>query len=453
LNILLISPSNGEFINHSKGKQTICVALPLLAAYTPAEHKVVIADQNYGDNVYLDDIDLVGISAMTPQACSAYKIADHYRKKGVKVVIGGIHASMLPDEALQHADAICIGEGDEVWPQIIKDVEAGSLKTIYKAKELFPMEKIPPLRHDLINKKRTTFSHSIIQATRGCPYDCEFCITSTLFGKKYRLRPVKNVIEEIKLAKSKLVVFIDDNIFGNLEYSKELFTALIPLKIKWAGQASLNMATKDEELLKLARKSGCIGLFVGLESVNSIKTEEHKISSKLGTSDLKNISEKIKKIISTGIIVQSSMIFGLDDDDAHTFEKTVSFLRANKVSLSSFCILTPYPGTRVHERMKKEGRIISEDWEQYNNQHVTFLPKGLSPKQLKDGSDWAGTNFYSMSSILHRFPANRRRLIYYWGMNIYTRLANLRNHGPGNVTLMERSKRKDWEKTCKNARI
>jgi len=436
MKILLISPSSDEFLNHSKGKSTICTALPLLAAYTPSEHQIVIADQNYGDNVYLDDVDLVGISAMTPQAHAAYKIADHYKQKGIKVVMGGIHASMLPDEALQHADAICIGEGDAVWVDIINDAKKNKLKKTYKADALFDMAKIPPLRNDLVKRKRTTFGHTIVQATRGCPFSCEFCITSTLFGNKYRFRPVENVIDEIKKEGNKLTVFIDDNIFGNAEYSEKLFKALIPLKIKWAGQASLNLATKDPKLLKLARKSGCIGLFVGLESVNNLAAETHGISKKLGSTSLDEMAQKIKMLLSHGIIVQSSIIFGLDSDDIHTFEKSVNFLKKNNVSYSSFCILTPYPGTKLYERFKKEGRLLHEDWSQYNNQHVVFKPTNFTPQQLKDGSDWAGNALHTIGSIMKRFRSNWKMPIFYLGMNIYTRASNHRNHGPGHITKM-----------------
>ena len=436
MKILLISPSSDEFLNHSKGKSTICTALPLLAAYTPAEHQIIIADQNYGDNVYLDDVDLVGISAMTPQIHTGYKIADYYKQKGIKVVMGGIHASMLPDEALQHVDAICIGEGDAVWVDMINDAKNNKLKKIYKAEALFDMAKVPALRNDLVKRKRTTFGHTIVQATRGCPFSYEFCITSTLFGNKYRFRPIENVIDEIKKEGNKLTVFIDDNIFGNLEYSEKLFKALIPLKIKWAGQASLNLATKDEALLKLARKSGCIGLFVGLESISNLTEETHGISKKLGSSSLEEMSRKIKMILTNGIIVQSSMIFGLDNDDIHTFEKSVNYLKENDVSFSSFCILTPYPGTQLYERFKKEERLLHEDWSQYNNQHVVFKPVNFTPEQLKNGSDWAGNNLHTMGSIIKRFRSNWRMPVYYWLMNLYTRASNHRNHGPGHITKM-----------------
>jgi radical SAM superfamily enzyme YgiQ (UPF0313 family) len=310
------------------------------------------------------------------------------------------------------------------------------------------MEQIPSLRHDMIPSKRTTFSHSIVQASRGCPYNCEFCITSILFGKKYRFRPVENVVEEIKGTGNKFIIFIDDNIFGNLEYSEKLFKALIPLKIRWGGQASLNMSTKDPALLKLAKQSGCVALFVGVESVNNLTTEHHGISTKLGSCELNDISKKIKTLLSHGIMVQSSIIFGLDNDDIYTFEKTVDFLKINNVSFSSFCILTPYPGTKLHERFKKEGRLIHEDWAKYNNQHVCFYPKNMSPDQLKQGSDWAGTNFYSASSIIKRYSDNWRNTVFYWGMNIFTRSANLNNHGPGSITPMDKNDKKVWGEAC-----
>lgn len=240
------------------------------------------------------------------------------------------------------------------------------------------------------------------------------------------------------MGNNKINFFIDDNIFGNLEYSEKLFKALIPLKTKWCGQASLNMATKDSTLLKLAKKSGCIGLFVGLESVNNL---QHGISNKIGSSDLHDVSKKIKMILRSGILVQSSMIFGLDSDDIFTFEKTVAFLRKAGVSYSSFCILTPYPGTKIYERFKKEGRLLHEDWSKYNNQNVVFKPVGLTPEQLKNGSDWAGNNLHTFGSIIERFKYNWRRPIYYLGMNLYTKTSNHRNHGVGSI---DGAIKKDW---------
>ncbi|MBI5511673.1 MAG: cobalamin B12-binding domain-containing protein [Deltaproteobacteria bacterium] len=448
MKILLVSPCEPKYVNYSKSKRVVCSALRLLAAYTPREHQVILADQGYGEEVHHDHIDVVGISAMTSQANAAYALAAWYKERGAKVVMGGIHASVLPDEAARHVDAVCVGEGDALWPKILEDAAAGRLRSIYRPSGLFPVEAIPPFRRDLGVRRKTTFNHAMIQATRGCPYSCEFCITSALFGKKYRCRPVEQVVEEIKACGSKSIFFLDDNIFCSPAYCEELFAKLVPLKIHWVGQASLSSVTKNAALLKLAKRSGAMGLFIGLESVNQASKQASSAASKLGTSELVEVGKKIRLILDHGLLVQSSMIFGLDGDDTTVFERTVDFLNANHVSLSSFCILTPYPGTRIYDRFKTEGRLLHEDWSYYSNENVVMRPAQMSPEQLKNGSDWAGTTFYRRRSILNRFRSNWRRPLFYLGMSMFTRQANYTNHGPGAIERMPRPERAMWRKAC-----
>ncbi|OGQ68668.1 MAG: hypothetical protein A3F89_03000 [Deltaproteobacteria bacterium RIFCSPLOWO2_12_FULL_50_11] len=452
MRILLISPSDSFFVNYSRSKKSVCVALPLLAAYTPREHDVIVADQGYGDNVYHEGIDLVGISAMTAQAYQGYKIAKYYKERGVKVVMGGIHASVLPEEAAGHVDAVCVGEADSLWGQILEDAAANRLKKIYKSQDLFPMEEVPHLRSDLIRRKRTSFSHTVIQASRGCPYNCEFCITSAMFGRKFRFRPVDHVIDEIKRSKGKLIFFVDDNIFGSPAYSEELFKKLLPLKLQWCGQASLHTLTRDLGLLKLAKKSGALGFFMGLESVNELSRQISTSGAKLGTSTLSEISKKIRLVLGHRILVHTSIIFGLDGDGPMVFEKTVDFLKTNSVFISSFCILTPYPGTRIYQRFKEEGRLLHEDWSRYSNENVVFTPKLMTPQQLKDGSDWAGRALYTWPSIIKRSFSNWHHPIYYSVLNVYTRWANHTNHGPGSIISMNRLDKEDWLKSCMTAK-
>lgn len=448
MKILLVSPCETKYINFSKSKRVVCPALRLLAAYTPREHQVILADQGYGEQVHHDGIDVVGISAMTSQAKAAYRLAAWYRERGAKVVMGGIHASVLPDEAAQHVDAVCIGEGDALWPQILADAAAGRLQKQYRPSGFFPVDKILPFRRDLGNKHKTTFNHAMVQATRGCPYSCEFCITSALFGKKYRCRPVEQVVEEVRTCGSKSIFFLDDNIFCSPAYSEELFSRLVPLKVRWVGQASLHSVTKNLELLRLARRSGAKGLFIGLESVNQGSKRAATAAAKLGTSELQEVGSKIRVVLDHGVLVQSSMIFGLDEDDPTVFERTVDFLNANRVSLSSFCILTPYPGTRLYDRLKAEGRLLHEDWSLYSNENVVFRPTRMSPEQLKLGSDWAGTTFYRRRSIVNRLRSNWRSPLFYLGMSMFTRQANLSNHGPGMIQPMTRPEKEMWQKAC-----
>ncbi|MBI5528471.1 MAG: B12-binding domain-containing radical SAM protein [Deltaproteobacteria bacterium] len=448
MKILLVSPCEPKYVNYSKSKKVVCAALRLLAAYTPKNHKIVIADQGYGDDVHFDDIDVVGISAMTAQANASYRLAAWYRQRGAKVVMGGIHASVMSDEAAAHVDAVCVGEGDAIWGRMLDAAAAGALQKIYRPDGLFPIDRVPPFRRDLGKKQKTTFNHAMIQATRGCPYSCEFCTTSALFGKKYRCRPVENVIDEIKACGSRSIFFLDDNIFCSPAYCENLFAKMIPLKVRWVGQASLNSVTMDPALLRLAKRSGAKGLFIGIESVNHASRRASSSASKMGASDLHDVAGKIRLVLKSGLLVQSSMIFGLDGDDPTVFERTVDFLNANHVSLSSFCILTPYPGTRVHERLKAEGRLLHEDWPLYSNENVVFRPAQMTPEQLKNGSDWAGTTFYRRRSIFGRFRSNWRVPVLYLGMSAFTRHANLTNHGPGGITPMSKAEKRAWKMAC-----
>ncbi len=302
--ILLISVAQNYTKGH-KGKTTPCAALGIIAAYTPSTYEVILANEQNHDDVFHDDVDLVGFSAMTCQIMRSMEVAKHYRARGIPTVIGGIHATVRPDDVRDHFDAIVIGEGDMVWKEVIADFEKGALKKTYKADALVDMALVPPFRHDLLYKNKTTLAHAIVQTSRGCPYKCDFCSVTDLFGSRYRTRPVDNVVKEIAGLKQKFIFFIDDNIMGNHTYAYELFERLVPLKKAWVGQASLELSVKDLQLLKLAQKSGCKGLFIGIESVSQVNTP-----GKLGSGNLKKISEKIKILRDHGLIVNTSVIFG-----------------------------------------------------------------------------------------------------------------------------------------------
>ncbi|MFH1830868.1 MAG: radical SAM protein [Pseudomonadota bacterium] len=409
--ILLISTAQHYTKGH-KGKTTPCAALGIIAAYTPSSYDVVLINEQNEGNVYHDDVNLVGFTAMTCQITRATEVAKYYRKRGIPTVIGGIHATVRPEDTYGHFDATVIGEGDLVWKQILTDFESGELKKVYKADKLVDMKEVPPFRHDLLYKKKTTLSHAIVQTSRGCPYNCDFCSVTNLFGNHYRTRPVENVIEEIASLKQNFIFFIDDNIMGNHKYAYSLFERLIPAKKAWVGQSSLELSIKDLTLLKLAKKSGCKGLFVGIESITGVN-----MPGKLGTSDLKKISEKIKILRDHGIIVNTSVIFGFDHDDKYCFERTVEFLIKNRVALSNFPNLTPYPGSALFARLEKEGRILHYIWEKYNNHHPTFKLKNLTPEELVAGGYWSSYHFYNIRNILKRLPANLRNIFKYLYMN------------------------------------
>ncbi len=347
-----------------------------------------------------EECDVIGISCMTSNAYRGYRIADAFKEKGKKVVMGGVHPSLLPDEALTHADAVVIGEAEGVWEKILEDIENNKLRRIYHDPNP-DLDRYIPKDFSTLPKKRF-YNLLPIQTTRGCPYNCDFCCVSDIFGKKIKVIPVKNVVKDIEASGGRNYIFLDDNIIGNPKYARELFTALIPLKISWVGQSSISFAW-NIELMKLAKKSGCRGLFIGLESVVDTNNQKYK---KLKSLD--DTKQSIKKILKMGIIIQASVIFGFDEDTHETFERTVKFLIKNRLSIAAMNVLTPYPGTRVFNEFKKAGRLLHEEWEYYDHHTVVFQPKNLMPLELQIGKIKARITFNSIPSIVERFIGNLR---------------------------------------------
>ncbi len=325
MKILLIVPAKEKYIKPTN-RQTHNMACGILGALTPRNHDVEIIDEQAGQTInYNDDVDLVGITMMTNQAYNGYKIADKFKERGVKVVLGGIHASILPEEAINHADSVVIGEAEGIWEELLKDFKENKLNKFYKNKNLVNMADIPHLRRELYNGNKTTFNVASIQATRGCPYTCDFCSCNMFFGNKFRTRPVENVIDEIKSIPNKNLFFVDDNIVGNPKYAEELFNKMIPLNKIWFGQASLSIAA-NKKLIDLAYKSGCRGLYVGIESINADNLKETGAFAKRVAMDENLLLEKIRIIQEPGILVMSAIIFGFDHDERDCFKKTVEFL-------------------------------------------------------------------------------------------------------------------------------
>lgn len=388
------------------GRKVDSAALQLLAALTPPEHQVDIIAEHLGDEMtYDDDVDLVGITAMTIQARRAYEIADEYRRRGKRVVMGGIHVSVLPDEALGHADSVVIGEGDVVWPTVISDAMAGRLAPRYRAEALVDMSTLPMCRRDQ-SSKRSSFSIAPVQAGRGCPYDCSFCSATMFYGRTYRFRPVEQVIAEVKSLDTKFVFFLDDNIFSRPEYSRQLLRALKDVDVNWIGQASLHLSARDPELLKLARESGCVGLFVGIESLSEENLRASNSLAKNQSRTAAEIGASLRVLHDSGIVVMAGVIFGFDGDDPEVFDRTADFLGDNNVGLASFSALTPFPGTALCAQLEAEGRITSRDWSMYDACTTVFKPRGMTEEQLQEGTRRAGVNFYSSAKILARLSTN-----------------------------------------------
>lgn len=392
------------------------LGLAMVAAVTPPEVEVSLTDENVTPIDFQKETDLVGITALTVTAQRAYEIADTFRARGVKVILGGIHPSILPEEASQHADAVVIGEAEGIWLKVLEDFKSGRLQREYRQHERPSLVGLPLPRRDLF-AKGAYYVRNTISTTRGCPYSCSFCTVTSFFGHTYRCRPIEEILKEIETFKErKFIAFVDDNIVGNPEFAKELFRALIPYKIKWVAQASVTVA-KDDELLKLAAASGCISLFIGFESI--LPANLAAVHKKINVVDeYENI---IRKIHSYGIAIHGFFIFGLDEDDEDVFRRTVRFAQKMRLETAQFDCLTPYPGTAVHESLDKAGRIITKDWKQYGYDLV-FEPKLMSRERLQKWHDWACCEFYSLPSIWQRLGLTHRHPWMFWIANLSYRV-------------------------------
>jgi len=397
----------------------------VFAALTPSNYEFVYIDEEIEEINFEMDVDLVAITSMTAQANRGYEIADRFRKKKIPVVMGGIHASVLPDEVSQHCDAAIIGEGENIWPEMLKDFEQGALKKIYNARDYPPVTKLISPRLDVVNHdKYLVFP---IQATRGCPYDCDFCSIKHAAGHRYRLKPVEQVIAEIKDYETynkkkfgifkKTYVFVDDNLYVNRNYIKELFTAMSELDIIWKGQGTLDTAF-DEEILALMAKSGCRSYTLGLETVSEKTLEE---MNKPKTNKAKNYEVAFKNLNRHGIMPLGSFIYGFDSDDEQVFQHTVDFIVKNRLLQPYFNILTPYPGTRLYDRIQKEDRIFETNWDYYNTLAPVFTPKQMSASQLKEGAVWSTKQMASIDLL-------KEQLTYFWshGPWPYLRALNMK---------------------------
>ena len=383
------------------------LALTTLAALAGEDWDISIIDENVTSIDFSVSPDLVAISLMTPLANRGYEIADTFRGKGVPVVLGGIHPTMMKEEAKNHADAVVVGEGEKIWPQALLDFRRDKLKSFYISTGFCDLDELLIPKRELLDR-RAYFFVNTIQTTRGCPFDCEFCSVTSFYGRSYRVRPVERVIDEMSHMEGRFVFFVDDNIVGAPAYAKEFFNALIPLKVKWFSQASLNIV-KDRELLDLARKSGCKGLFIGFESLSQ------KVLRAMGKSvnQVNEYRDAVNKLHDHGIGIQGSFIFGTDNDDQSVFSDVLRFIERTHLEAAIFSVLTPFPGTRIQEVLAREGRILHMDWDKYDMNHVVFQPKKMSPQQLQEGLNWAYRRLYGYGSIIKRlFPFMRNSLFY-----------------------------------------
>jgi radical SAM superfamily enzyme YgiQ (UPF0313 family) len=411
MNIYLIAPSQDSTAGTPRALRIPQIGLQYLAALTPSKHNILAIEEEDGPIDFDYDCDLVALSVMTASAIRAYQIAREFRRRGKTVVMGGVHTTVLPDEALLFADAVVIGEAEGVWVQLLEDLEAGRLKRKYYHPEP-DLSKYPLPRRD-IGRQQNMYNVAPVVTTRGCPFTCEFCSVHEIFGRRLRHVPVDMVVQDIENADKPNIIFLDDNIMGHRNYSKELFRAITPLKKRWVGQASIGFV-KDSKLTDLAIESGCGALFIGFETVSEVKMKTMpKMFKKLEKTE-----KAIEKLQRNGIYINASMVVGFDDDPESIFEDTLDFLIRNNIGSVSFNILTPYPGTQVYNRLEKEGRLLTKDWRCYNHCTVTYKTKNITPEELTRKYKEMVKRFYSYSSILKRLPRNFRHPFLYLAINI-----------------------------------
>lgn len=370
--------------------------MPYLAARVPAGWAVVHVDEEAEEIDWNMDADVVGLTFHTPSAFHAYDVATRFRLRGTCVVMGGPHVTLLPEEASQYADAIFIGEAENLWEEFLTDFEAGSYHSVYQQPSPPSLANAPMARKDLFH--RNDHTDGVLFATRGCPSQCEFCTIAVMYPYKLRKRPIAEVAAEYASFRGKVIIFWDDNIAADMRYAKDLFRAIAPYRKWWSSQASLQ-AGRDDEFLEAAAWSGCRQLFLGLESISQASMVE--VNKRFNR--VEEYFQIIERIHSHGIAVQVGIVFGFDHDTPEIFKATLGFLEEAGVQNATFNILTPFPGTPLFQRMDAEGRILTRDWRRYNSRSdVVYQPKQMSTAELLSGFRYANERFYSLPSIARR---------------------------------------------------
>jgi len=407
MKVALISPkgplyrSSGGIFRKSLRYQPL--TLTTLAALAPAELDVrfQLLDEGTG-TVPLDlDADLVGMTVITGSSLRAYELAAHYRRRGIKVVLGGPHVTLMPDEAEQHADAICTGYAEQSWPALLRDFAHGTLRRRYAQAPDLDLAGMPFPRRELMSP-RDYLTQAVFEATRSCAHDCEFCVAPTAWGRKQLQKPVEDVVADIRQFGARRIIFIDLNLISDRAYARELFSALVPLKIKWFG-LSTSLIGRDPDLMELMARSGCSGLLIGFETVSTAALGE--LGKKFNDPTLyRALVEDLHRL---KISIQGCFVFGNDHDDTSVFARTAEFVNDVAIDLPRFAILTPFPGTPLFRRLNGEGRILTRNWEMYDGQHVVHLPKLMTPRELQEGHERAWKAVYSRRAIWRRLSKAR----------------------------------------------
>lgn len=406
--VLLIAPTamdyNGQPIKQRK-LHLPALTLPMLAAITPENEVELTLVSETSETIPFDEHwDLVGLTGMGSGIARAYQIADQFRAKKVPVVMGGIAASLCDaDWTLAHADTLVIGEAEDIWKEVIADFKAGRMKRVYRMENAPDVAQLPLPRYDMMNQKKLGIWRPV-QATRGCPFPCSFCSIQTFFKRGYRKIPVENVIRDVRAAKrsgSRFIAFIDDNIGVDWKYVAKLWEALIPEKIIWMSQCSIHIADKPE-MLKLAYRSGCRLLSVGVETTN--RNSLLTVQKDFNHPD--KFKEQIKRMRQYGIDISTEMIIGMDADEHSIFQDTYDFIMDNRIAVPRIHILTPVPGTQLYKEMEAENRLISDDLRKFSGGKVVFQPKNFTTEELQENYWKLYDKLYTPMKILKRLSGS-----------------------------------------------
>jgi len=412
LRLTLLCP-RGPLYRHRGGiwKKTMRYApltLTTLASLVPAEIPAAVTLVDEGvDDVDPDAIeaDLVGITVITGTAPRAYEIAARLRARGITVVLGGVHVTLVPDEAAAHADAIVVGYAEAAWPALLRDFVAGTMGPRYDQSPTLSLAGLPFPRRDLYKNGFVNVAHTI-EATRGCVYQCDFCVVPAAWGRRPLQKPVGDVVADLRQLDARRVIFLDLNLIADIAYAKALFAALIPLRLRWAGLATTTIAW-DDELLDLAARSGCRGLLIGFESLNQASLDE----TKKGFNLHRDYGTVVQRVHDRGIAIMGCFVFGFDHDTTATFAETVDFVMASRMDLPRYAIAVPFPNTGLYHRLKGQGRLLTEDWSLYDGQHVVFEPKQMTPAELLAGTSRAWKSTYTYGGMARRILGSGSRLL------------------------------------------
>ncbi|MEX1240229.1 MAG: radical SAM protein [Cyclobacteriaceae bacterium] len=391
------------------------LGLATLAAYLSPDDEIDLQDQHVEELNLNDNPDLVIIQVYITNAYRSYKIADHYRQTGAYVLLGGLHVTSLPDEGAQHADTIFLGPGEETFPQFLRDFRSKQPKKIYSS-SFRTLEKIPPIRRDLIKRNRYLVPNSIV-VTRGCPHHCNFCYKDAFFegGKTFYTQTVDDALAEIDRLHGRHLYFLDDHLLGNAKFAGELFEGMKGMNRVFQGASTVDAVLRGN-LIEKAAEAGLRSLFVGFETFSPLNLKQSNKKQNLE----KDYVKAVNRLHSLGIMINGSFVFGLDDDGTDVFKRTVEWGVKNSITTATYHILTPYPGTNLFKDMEADGRILTRNWDLYDTRNVVYRTTQLKANELKNGYDWAYKEFYSWhnifrSSLRHESHKHKLKHFFYAG--------------------------------------